>query len=207
LESFKETMTVVEMRDTLRSTGAIPPQGRPKDFPITHFLLARFKFDWHALVNASMGDNAEEIARCQKLLKQLQDSIPELQKTEAEAKSSAAEQKKQQQIYDDKNSELTRKTTEGSVVQQNKAKAELSQHMAQDPLPLSRAKITADAAAKKAEKAVAAAKAKVDEIEKQLKELSLKSGSAGGALWWIERELFEAKQFMPISKGGRNKDK
>jgi len=206
LEAFKEPMTVVEMRDSLRSTGAIPPQGRPKDFPITHFMLARFKVDWHALVNASQGDNAEEMARCQRLLKEIQDSIPELQKTEAEAKAASAEQKKQQKIYDDKTADLQAKTTQGGAVQQNKAKAELSQHLAQDPLPLSRAKITAEAAAKRAEKAVANAKAKVEEIERQLKELALKAGSAAGALFWINRELHEAKQFMPISKGGRSKD-
>jgi len=206
LEAFREPMTVVEMRDSLRSTGAIPPQGRPKDFPITHFMLARFKVDWHALVNASQGDNAEEMARCQRLLKEIQDSIPELQKTEAEAKAASAEQKKQQKIYDDKTADLQAKTTQGGAVQQNKAKAELSQHLAQDPLPLSRAKITAEAAAKRAEKAVANAKAKVEEIERQLKELALKAGSAAGALFWINRELHEAKQFMPISKGGRSKD-
>jgi len=206
LEGFKETMTVIEMRDAWRKTGAIPPQGKPKDFPITHFLLAHFKTDWHALVNASQGDNAEEIARCQRLMKEIQDSIPELQKAEAEARAASAEQKKQQKIVDDRTAELQRKSNEGGAVAQNKAKAELAQHLATDPLPLSRAKITAEAAAKKAEKAVANAKAKVDEIEKQLKELALKSGSAMGALWWIERELFDAKQFMPSAKGGRAKD-
>jgi hypothetical protein len=206
LEAFKEPLTVVEMRDALRKTGAIPPQGKPKDFPITHFLLARFQTDWRALVNASQGDNAEEIARCQKLMKEIQDSIPELQKTEAEAKVAAAEQAKQQKIYDDRTAELQRKTNEGGAVQQNKAKAELAQHLAQDPLPLSRAKITAEAAAKRAERAVTNARAKIDEIEKQLKELALKSGSAAGALWWIERELHDAKQFMPSAKGGRAKD-
>jgi len=206
LEAFKDPLTVIEMREALRKTGAIPPQGKPKDFPLTHFLLATFKTDWHALVNASQGDNAEEIARCQRLMKEIQDSIPELQKAEAEARAAAAEQKKQQKIYDDKTQELQRKSSEGGMVNQNKAKAELAQHLAQDPLPLSRAKITAEAAAKKAEKAVTNARAKVEEIEKQLKELALKSGSAAGALWWIERELHDAKQFMPSSKGGRAKD-
>jgi len=199
-------MTVLEMREALRGTGAIPKDGRPKDFPITHFLLARFKTDWHALVNATQGDNQAEIERCQKLMKEIQDSIPELQKSEAEAKLAAAEQKRQQQIYDDKTAELTRKTTEGGVVQQNKAKAELAQHLAADPLPLARAKITAEAAAKRAEKAVTTAQRKVEEIEKQLQELMLKSGSAAGSLWWISRELHEAKQFMPMTKGGRSKD-
>jgi len=207
LESFKETMTVLEMRDNLRKTGAIPQSGKPTNFPLTHFLLARFKSDWRILVNTSQGDNAEEIARCQKLLKEVLDSIPVLQKAEAEARVAALEQQKQQQIYDDKTNELKRKSNEGGAVQQNKAKAELAQHLAADPLPLSRAKITAEAAAKRAEKAVNNARAKVDELEAKLKELALKSGSAAGSLWWIDRQLHDAKQFMPIAKGGRSKDR
>jgi len=208
LESFKETLTVLEMRETLRKTGAIPPNGKPKDFPLTHFLLAHFpKTDWHSLVNATQGDNAAEIAACQKLMKEIQDSIPELQKAEHEAKLASAEQKKQQQIYDDRTEELKRKSGEGGAVSQNKAKAELAQHLAADPLPLSRAKITAEAAAKRAEKAVTTAQKRIEEIEAKLKELALKSGSAAGSLWWIERELFEAKQFLPMAKGGRTKDK
>jgi len=205
LESFKETKTVMEMRELLRSTGAIEKGGKPKNFPITHFLLASYKTDWRVLVNASQGDKADEIAKCQKLLREIQDSLPELQKVEGEAKAAADEQKKQQKIYDSRTEELKKKSTEGGAVQQNKAKAELAQHMAADPLPLSRAKITAEAAQKKAEKAVAQAVGRVEQLEKDIKELTLKSGSAEGTIFWIERELHEAKQFLPMKKGGRNK--
>jgi len=206
LEHFKDPLTVIQMRNTLRETGAIPKEGRPKDFPVTHFLLAHFPSDWHILVNATQGENAEEIAACQKLLNEVLTAIPELQKTESEAKSAALEQQKQQELYDSKIQEVKERTTVGTVVQQNKAKAELAQILASDPLPLSRAKITADAAAKKAEKAVNKANSKVQELEAKLHELTLKSGSAAGSLWWIDRELHEAKQFMPMKKGGRTKD-
>jgi len=37
LESFNETLTVTEMRDSLRSTGAIV--GNPKMFPITYYYI------------------------------------------------------------------------------------------------------------------------------------------------------------------------
>jgi hypothetical protein len=195
-------MTVVEMRNRLREIGAIPQNGRPKDFPITHFLIARFNAEWHILVNASQGDNAEEIARAQKLLEEAQAAIPEAQAREAEAKAAAAEQARQQKIVDDKTEDLRRKTTQGTIVQQNKAKAELAQHLAEDPLPLRRAKITAEAAAKKAEKALALARQRVEDLEKYLKELQLRSGSAKGALWWIDRELQEARKYLPQSKGG-----
>jgi hypothetical protein len=202
LESFKDPLTVMEMRELLRRSGAISKEARPKDFPITHFLLSHFKTDWHHLVNASQGDNADEMAKVQALLREVQAAIPELEKANAESKAAHAEQVKQQKLYDDKTEDLKKRSSEGSVVQQNKGKAELAQHMATDPLPLSRAKITAEAAAKKAEKALNAANAKVEACEKQLKELALRAGSAGGSLWWMDRELQEAKRFMPQKKGG-----
>jgi len=207
LESFKETMTVVEMRTKLRDSGAIPQTGRPKDFPLTHFLIARFGADWHTLVNATQGDNAEEIAKAQKLLTEAQDLLQQARKTDQESKAAAAELKKQQQLYDDRTKDLQKKSAEGSIVQQNKAKAELAQHLAQDPLPLSRAKITADAAAKRAEKALNLAQTRVAELEVYLQDLQKRSGSAKGALWWIDRELHEAKAYMPTSKGGYKKEK
>ena len=100
-------MTVMAMRNKLRDVGAIPRNERPKDFPITHFLLARHEVDWHCLgtsscarmqqnhecsylkstVNAAQADNAEEIDRCQKMLKAVQDQMPELEKAEAESKA------------------------------------------------------------------------------------------------------------------------
>jgi len=207
LETFQETMTVVEMRNKLREVGAIPQTGRPKDFPLTHFLIARFKVDWHILVNATQGENAEEIAKAQRLLNEALAAIPDAQKKDTEAKAAAAEMRKQQQIYDDRTNELKKKSAEGSVVQQNKAKAELAQHLAADPLPLSRAKITAEAAAKRAEKALKLAQDRVAELEAYLEELQKKSGSAQGTLWWIDRELHEAKAYMPASKGGYRKEK
>jgi len=207
LESFQETMTVVEMRNRLRDVGALEKTSRPKDFPITHFLIARFNADWRILVNATQGDNAEEIARAQRLLSEAVAAIPEAQQREKEAKAAAAEQARQQKIVDDRTAELQLKSSHGSVVQQNKAKAELAQHLAEDPLPLRRAKITAEAAANRAAKALAKAQARVEELEALLKELQAKSGSAKGALWWIDRELHEAKAYMPQAKGGYRKEK
>jgi hypothetical protein len=39
LETFRETQTVREMRDSLRSTGAIGPNDRPKAVPLTHWYV------------------------------------------------------------------------------------------------------------------------------------------------------------------------
>lgn len=60
--------------------------------------------------------------------------------------------KSQEEARDARTAELKRKSQEGGVVQQNKAKNELAQHLAEDPLPLRKAKITLEAALKKAEK-------------------------------------------------------
>mmetsp|Transcript_25884 Transcript_25884/g.65013 ORF Transcript_25884/g.65013 Transcript_25884/m.65013 type:complete len:415 (+) Transcript_25884:144-1388(+) len=203
----------------------------------------------------------------------------ELEAAQAELEAALAELKAQEDAYNAKTAELTKKSEEGGVVSRNRAKNELAQHLAEDPLPLRRAKITMEAAVKKAdrarnavatarvdaeaaaeqaskdraaaeqaaaeasaarqaaeqaraeataarqsaeqaraaaeqarahsEQAKAAADAARQEAERQvaaaeafLQEEKAKPGQAYGALWWIERELFEAKKYMPTSKGG-----
>jgi len=70
-----------------------------------------------------------------------------------ELEAALAELKAQEDAFNAKTEELKRKSEAGSVVQMNKAKNELAQHLASDPLPLRRAKITQEAAVKKAERA------------------------------------------------------
>jgi hypothetical protein len=244
LETFKETLTVREMRDKLREVGV----EKVRYVPLAHYLIFRFNIDWHYFVNASQGDNQEEVAQAQRLLDQVSQALVVVQKTaeasrvaEAESKVAAAaaktaqqeleaalaELKAQEDAYNNKKLELERKSEEGGIVSKNKAKAELAQHLAEDPLPLRRAKITTEAAVKKAERtaqaaaqAVSAAAAarvaaensleeaviKVQEAEDYLQEVKSKPGSAQGALWWIDRELHEQKKYMPVSRGGISKN-
>jgi hypothetical protein len=70
-----------------------------------------------------------------------------------------AEVKKQEDAYNAKTQTLKEKSEDPNVgvVSRNKAKNELAQHLAEDPLPLRQAKITAEAAVRKAEKATKAA--------------------------------------------------
>jgi hypothetical protein len=204
LEALGEAMTVVEMRQYLRSTGALG-EGRPKNFPITHFLMAKYKGDWRILVNASQGDNAEEIARAQTMLNEATAAMHDAQRAADESTRAADEVRREQSIYDNRTADLTAKSQSGGVVSQNRAKAELAQHLAADPLPLSRAKITAEAAEKRAAKALALAQQRVTELEAYLAELAAKSGSSAGSLWWIERELHEQKKYMPKARGGIDK--
>merc|ERR1711862_1065770 len=325
LEKFDETLTVREMRAKLRSTGAIGETERPKNVPLTHYLLYKYNADWNKLVDETrQGDNAEEIEKAEAMLAEVtaafkesearaadarnalnaavsaensakaredeavsrenaavekenaavasenaavareneakaseaeaktreasaKQSHAESQEKEAVAKKDAAasvereqeakaaqdeleaalaEVKAQEDAYNSKTEELKKKSETGGVVSRNKAANELAQHLAEDPLPLRRAKITAEAAVKRAEKtrapfeaatkeaeaarqiadkALADARAKVQEAENYLKEVKSRPGQPYGALWWIDRELHEAKAYVPESKGGYRK--
>jgi len=216
LENIGTTMTVQELRNYIRSIGV----DRVKTIPICHFLLARFKADLHKLVTASQGDNQAEVEKAQKMLETAQSACKEAEakasasaKAEAELKAALAELKAQEDAFNSRTTILKKQSETGSVVQQSRAKAELAQHLASDPLPLNRAKLNTEAATKKAEKARALADAALDEARKRLeeaeaylKEVSARSGSAQGSLWWIQRELQEARKYMPEKKGGVKKN-
>jgi len=157
-----------------------------------------------------------------------------------EVEAALAEVQKQEDEYQGKIADCEKRSEQGGVVQRNKAKAELAQLKAEDPLPLSRAKITLGAAQKRAEKtrapfeaatkaaeaaraaatadresadqakrqaedALNAARKQLKEAEEYLEELKSRPGCAAGALWWIDRELEDAKSYLPESKGGKRK--
>jgi len=84
----------------------------------------------------------------------------------------------------------------------------------EDPLPLRKAKITTEAAERKADKVRAPfraareaaeaaedeARRRLDEAEAFLNEIKKKPGQAYGALWWIDRELQEQRKYLPSNK-------
>merc|ERR1711874_272903 len=76
---------------------------------------------------------------------------------QAELEAALAEVKAQEDAYNSKTEDLKKKSETGGVVSRNKAANELAQHLAEDPLPLRKAKITAEAAVKRSEKATQAA--------------------------------------------------
>merc|ERR1712054_83569 len=119
LESFGDAMTVVAMRTLLRKVGAIG-EGRPKNFPLTHFLIAHFNADWRVMVNATMGENAEEVAKAQKMLKEAQEAMKVAKQAADEAKAAADEVRKEQKKYDDKTATLESQTAQGGVVAKNR---------------------------------------------------------------------------------------
>ena len=88
LEAFDEAHTVLQMRSALRKTGALGQNERPKEVPLTHFLLDKYEADWHKLVNAPQGDNSAQIAEAQDKLQAVQDAFDA--STAADAEASAA---------------------------------------------------------------------------------------------------------------------
>jgi len=234
LESFGETLTVVSLREKLRQTGAIAANDRPKVVPLVHYLLFRYNVDWHQLVNCA-GDKSEDMNKAQKLLDEVSAAFTELDRVAQEARTkeapfkaaqeevdtALADVKSQEDARNNKTEQLKKQAEEGGVVQQNKAKALLAQHLAEDPLPLRKAKVTLEAALKKTEKARAPFEAvtrraeeaaeqtrlRLKEAEDYLDEIKKRPGSPHGAIWWMERELFEKKSYLPESKGGLKKIK
>eukprot|EP00005_Dracoamoeba_jomungandri_P013818 CAMPEP_0174269366 /NCGR_PEP_ID=MMETSP0439-20130205/40762_1 /TAXON_ID=0 /ORGANISM="Stereomyxa ramosa, Strain Chinc5" /LENGTH=350 /DNA_ID=CAMNT_0015358101 /DNA_START=13 /DNA_END=1065 /DNA_ORIENTATION=+ len=173
------------------------------------------------------------------------DREAELVAAKAELAASLAEVQREEDAYNNRTEELKRKSKEGGIVSQGKAKNDLAVHLAEDPLPLRKAKITAEAALKKNERAVkAAAEARVaaenaaEEARKRIAEAEgakeqaekakaeadaavvdaeqkvaeteafveeVKNSLPQGQLWWLERELHEAKAYLPQRAGGYKK--
>ena len=137
----------------------------------------------------------------------------EATKAEEVAKEALAELEAQQKAFDDKVAQLTAtgENMELGIVKRNRAKQELAMLKAKDPLPLDRAKINQGAAVRKvkkarmkAEKTAAASKeeyAKANEAfkkaETDLAVITKQTKGAGqGTLWFMQRELAEAKKYM-----------
>merc|ERR1712137_58114 len=92
LEKFDETLTVREMREKLRSTGAIGESERPKTVPLTHYLLYKYNANWHTLVDETLqGDNQEEIEKAEALLAQVQEAFRQSEARASEAREALIE--------------------------------------------------------------------------------------------------------------------
>lgn len=140
-------------------------------------------------------------------------SANEATKTAEAAASAAAEQqaavdalKDQENAYAAKTSELTTKAEAGGVSGM-RAKNELAQHLGEDPLPLRKAKLSAEAAAKKTDKANNAAQAAKEAAERD-REAAEKAANAAekdrldaeNAVKEGERALAEAEAYLEEQK-------
>merc|ERR1711879_19152 len=159
LEKHGRTMTALERRKQLREID-IDSNNR---MGMLEFLVYEYKTDVKTLMSRPQGTN-QALKDARKALNDVLDEIAKIENKKAEF----------QKVIDG-----------GSGVKAIRAKAELAQLMNADPLPLNRAKISAEAKVRKAQKS--------------------KDLSAQGALWWIAKELEEAKRYKP--KGGIDKSR
>lgn len=226
LESFGETLTVVELRERLKKID-LDVNGK---MALLEYLCFKYNKTVKQCVEAPQGGNEELIAAAQAKLTQVQTALVEQQKAleaqkaqeeavkkaEAENRDAVEDLKRQEDAYQAQIKALEAKANDpnGSVVAKNKAVNELAQVKGTDPLPLRKAKLTQEASLRRVEKERKAAEVatqnletKVRESEKlfaeaeqKLKELNEAGGSSQGAIWWMTRELKEAQKYLPKRK-------
>jgi len=211
LETVGKTMSVVEFRTEFKKIDA----NVDKKMGMVEYLLWEYKRTVKSLLDRPQGSgDVTEINKAQKLLDEVSAAFADAEKrkkeladAEADLKKELAALKVQEDNYNKKTSELTAKS-EGSGVSAMRSKNELAQHLGEDPLPLRKAKLSTEAATKKAEKARAKQEEAVQECAKRLAEaeaflqmvMAKGSGPALGILWWIDRELREKKKYLPSTK-------
>eukprot|EP00727_Mastigamoeba_balamuthi_P004358 m51a1_g13920 hypothetical protein (428) ;mRNA; r:813673-815143 len=208
------------------------------------FVMYRFRLQIVDVINAPQGENKEEVAKAQAVVAAAQRAVDDMtakletsRAAEAASKKAAeaawyAEQENkkaleelhaQERAFEARKSELEGAKNDASVgvVKRNKAANELEQLLAEDPLPLRKAKINQAAAVKKAEKASAAAseakakaeadaraveaatreaEARLQEAVDYLEKVKKMGGTAQGDIWWMQREITEKRKYMPSSK-------
>jgi len=249
LEDLGETISVVDLRKKL---GEIDID-KNKRMCLSEYLLFKYARTVKDLVTAPQGD-PEELARAQALVDEASRAVDQvldaLEAQKQTAKKAAADEeaaaqkqlelqaakkdlevaleevKVQEAAYNAKTEELKSKS-EGGGVAALRAKNELAQHLGEDPLPLRRAKISAEAAVKlceRAQKAAAAAQQaaaasrvaaeeKARELEVKLNEAEQKrkealeyldrvkaAGAGAGQVWWMKRGMYEKQKYLPTAK-------
>jgi len=224
LEDMDIALPSIERKNALRTID-VNSNGR---MATLEYLAWKYKKGVKETIDAPQGDNTEAIKAAQKKLDEvsakltdcdtkLNASKEEKVKVEAAQKESdaaMADLKKEQDAYNAKLADLTEKSTNGTGVAKSKAANELAQLKNEDPLPLRKAKLTQEATARKLEKqqkalaqAIESLEAAYVSLEKAMTEaqrdldaIKNKPGGGKGALWWMQREMFEADDRLPRAK-------
>jgi len=195
---------------------------------IIEYCTWKYKKSIKSVEDAPQGSNVEAIEKAQKKMDEVSKALDEviagiakltaekeeLAKAKAELEAAVAALKAEEDAYQAKIAALEGTIAKETGMKQAKAKNELAQLKAEDPLPLRRAKITQEAALRKVqkqEKAVDAALAdltakqsalekSLDEVRAELQRAKAAGGGGKGALWFIERRMYEADAYLPTAK-------
>eukprot|EP01089_Gocevia_fonbrunei_P012811 TRINITY_DN3122_c0_g2_i2.p1 TRINITY_DN3122_c0_g2~~TRINITY_DN3122_c0_g2_i2.p1 ORF type:complete len:197 (+),score=77.96 TRINITY_DN3122_c0_g2_i2:125-715(+) len=194
------------MREKLTSFGV----ERVRNVPLAHFLMWKYNLKASEVANAPQGANQEELAQALEMLAKVQAALKQVEAAEAAAKKREAEALESERPF-----RLAQEELQAAIDDLH------SQEQAYKNKTLRRAKITTEAAERKAEKlrapfketreraeearaaaerAVEEARERMDEAEAYLAEVKRKPGQPYGALWWIDRELAEVRRYLPSSK-------
>jgi len=168
---------------------------------LLEYLTFKYSKQVKDVVNATQGGDPKEIKEAQSKLEAVQAALTEVQNLLVEQTKAVEALKKEEDSFNNqiKTLEQKSKDTTANMVAKNKAAAELAQLKQENPLPLRKAKITQEASLRKVEKANKEVEARMKEAEAYLEEVK-KKGGAFGSIWWIERELKEAKKYLPQKK-------
>jgi len=213
LERLGETRTVKEMRDELREID----MDFNKRMALIEYFLWRYGKTVSDFVERPQGSgDPRELEEAQRLVDLAKAGAEEaialerpFKEAQEELNQALAELHKQEEEYHRRCEELESRSQDQNlgVVQRNKAANELAQLKAQDPLPLRQAKISTEAAERKSDRARAPfkearerAEREFDEAERFMQEVMARGTIAHGQIWWLNKELQEAKKYLPKSK-------
>jgi len=212
LEDMDTALPSLQRKEALRTID----QDSNGKMSLIEYLVWKYKKGVKETVDAPQGDNVEAIKKAQQALDRVAAQMAEcekkldLQKKAKEANDQAvAELRKQEEDYKTKCQTLEAKSKDqnATVVQRNKAANELAQLKGEDPLPLRKAKITQEAAGRALERAIkeleqayVALEAKMAEAQEELEKVRSKPGGGKGAIWFMQRELFEVDNRLPKAK-------
>lgn len=151
--------------------------------------------------------------------KEAREMFRKQKEAEQELKTALEEIKREEEAFENEKADLTQKSEDQNlgIVKRQKAKNMLLQLLAGDPTPLKTAKILQEAAVRKQERATKVAaeareraeraredsEKKYQEAEETLEELKSRKGAGMGTLWWMSRELEEAKKYMSKKQRAR----
>ena len=170
LEKFNETLTVREMRAKLRSTGAIGESERPKNVPLTHFLLYKYNVDWHTLVDETLqGSNKEEMEKAEKMLEEVAIAVKESESKASTARKALAEAQSAEKAAKDREAEAVASENQAKQREAEAKQREVDANNFAEQSKQKEAQAQKDAEAAKQREAEA--KAAQQELEEALKAL------------------------------------
>mmetsp|Transcript_10104 Transcript_10104/g.16964 ORF Transcript_10104/g.16964 Transcript_10104/m.16964 type:complete len:304 (+) Transcript_10104:55-966(+) len=220
LEDFDQALTATARKEALRKID-VDSNG---NISLIEYCTWKYNKKITDVENAPQGDNQEALNKAQRKLEEVQKALDEVQtslaklklekeklaKLKVELEAALAELKKEEELYKKKCDDLQTKIDNPSTsgMQKAKAKNELAQLKAEDPLPLRRATITQEAALrkvgkqkKKVEQDENALQAELAEAQKKVDAAAALGGdNAPGLLWWMQRQMWMADARLPTSK-------